>query len=48
MDVVNITESQVMREPNGISKGSGFVAFSAPDEAARAVSFPNFMCLGKW
>lgn len=44
MDVV---KSQVMREPNGISKGSGFVAFSAPDEAARAVSFPNFMCLGK-
>lgn len=27
-----------MREPNGASKGSGFVAFSAPDEAARAVS----------
>jgi len=27
-----------MRDPNGISRGSGFVAFSSPDEAARAVS----------
>jgi hypothetical protein len=26
-----------MRDPNGQSKGSGFVAFSSPDEASRAV-----------
>lgn len=29
---------QVMRDPNGISRGSGFVAFSTPEEASRAVS----------
>lgn len=29
---------QVMRDPSGISKGSGFVAFSSPEEASRAVS----------
>lgn len=28
-----------MRDPNGISRGSGFVAFSTPEEASRAVSF---------
>jgi len=27
-----------MRDPNGISRGSGFVAFSTPEEASRAVS----------
>ena len=27
-----------MRDPNGISKGSGFVAYSTPEEASRAVS----------
>ncbi|XP_009386706.2 polyadenylate-binding protein 2 isoform X2 [Musa acuminata AAA Group] len=36
-----ITSCKVMREPNGISKGSGFVAFSAPDEAARALTEMN-------
>lgn len=29
---------QIMRDPSGASKGSGFVAFSTPEEAARAVS----------
>lgn len=29
---------QVMRDQNGVSKGSGFVAFSAAEEANRAVS----------
>ncbi|XP_047333230.1 polyadenylate-binding protein 2-like [Impatiens glandulifera] len=32
-----ITSYKVMREPSGISKGSGFVAFSAPEEANRAL-----------
>lgn len=27
-----------MRDPNGLSRGSGFVAFSTPEEASRAVS----------
>lgn len=27
-----------MRDPSGISRGSGFVAFSTPEEASRAVS----------
>lgn len=30
---------QVMRDPNGISRGSGFVAFSTAEEASRAVSY---------
>ncbi|KAG6539154.1 hypothetical protein ZIOFF_004307 [Zingiber officinale] len=34
-----ITSCKVMREPNGVSKGSGFVAFSTPNEAARAAQF---------
>lgn len=32
-----------MRDPNGASKGSGFVAFSTPEEATEAVSL--FYCL---
>ncbi|KAK6241092.1 hypothetical protein QUC31_015239 [Theobroma cacao] len=32
-----ITSCKVMRDPNGISKGSGFVAFSTPEEASRAL-----------
>ncbi|KAE8703130.1 hypothetical protein F3Y22_tig00110474pilonHSYRG00178 [Hibiscus syriacus] len=32
-----ITSCKVMRDPSGISKGSGFVAFSTPEEASRAV-----------
>lgn len=27
-----------MRDPTGVSRGSGFVAFSTPEEASRAVS----------
>lgn len=33
-----ITSCKVMRDPNGISRGSGFVAFSTPEEAARALA----------
>ncbi|KAF7810992.1 polyadenylate-binding protein 2-like [Senna tora] len=32
-----ITSCKVMRDPNGISRGSGFVAFSTPEEASRAL-----------
>ena len=28
-----------MLDPQGVSKGSGFVAFSTPEEASKAVSF---------
>lgn len=34
---------QVMRDPNGISRGSGFVAFSTAEEASRAVSGCAFL-----
>ncbi|GMP48461.1 hypothetical protein CsSME_00015800 [Camellia sinensis var. sinensis] len=32
-----ISSCKVMRDPNGMSRGSGFVAFSTPEEASRAV-----------
>ncbi|XP_020875289.1 polyadenylate-binding protein 2 [Arabidopsis lyrata subsp. lyrata] len=33
-----VTSCKVMRDPNGTSKGSGFVAFSTPEEATEAMS----------
>ena len=33
-----VTSSKVMRDPNGTSKGSGFVAFATPEEATEAMS----------
>ncbi|KAL2929615.1 Polyadenylate-binding protein 2 [Bienertia sinuspersici] len=39
-----ITSCKVMHDPSGISKGSGFVAFSSPDEASRAQALVCFPC----
>ncbi len=36
-----ITSCKVMRDPNGLSRGSGFVAFSSPEEASRALAEMN-------
>ncbi|KAL7619057.1 hypothetical protein Lser_V15G00836 [Lactuca serriola] len=36
-----ITSCKVMRDPSGISRGSGFVAFSSTEEASRALSEMN-------
>ncbi|XP_042424862.1 polyadenylate-binding protein 2-like isoform X1 [Zingiber officinale] len=40
-DFGTITSYKVMREPNGASKGSGFVAFLTPEEASRALADMN-------
>ncbi|EXB54169.1 Polyadenylate-binding protein 2 [Morus notabilis] len=40
-DFGTITSCKVMRDPNGISRGSGFVAFSTAEEASRALSEMN-------
>ncbi|KAL1219043.1 Polyadenylate-binding protein 8 [Cardamine amara subsp. amara] len=36
-----ITSCKVMRDPSGVSRGSGFVAFSTPEEASRAIAEMN-------
>nr|KJB63885.1 hypothetical protein B456_010G021800 [Gossypium raimondii] len=36
-----IISCKVMRDPSGVSKGSGFVAFSTPEEASRALAEMN-------
>lgn len=35
-----------MRDPSGISRGSGFVAFSSSEEASRAVRFILYYVIG--
>ncbi|XP_075501738.1 polyadenylate-binding protein 2-like [Primulina tabacum] len=37
----SITSFKVMRDPKGTSRGSGFVAFSSPEEASKALSEMN-------
>ncbi|XP_068651962.1 polyadenylate-binding protein 2 [Aristolochia californica] len=46
-DFGNITSCKVMLDPNGQSKGSGFVAFSTPEEASRAVNEMNGKMVGR-
>jgi polyadenylate-binding protein len=41
-----ITSCKVMRDPQGQSRGSGFVAFSSPEEATRAVTDMNGKMVG--
>ncbi|OWM70855.1 polyadenylate-binding protein 2-like [Punica granatum] len=43
-----VTSCKVMRDPNGISRGSGFVAFSSPEEASHALNaMANKMVVSK-
>ncbi|KAJ6829118.1 polyadenylate-binding protein 2-like [Iris pallida] len=41
-----ITSCKVMRDVNGISRGSGFVAFSSPQDASRALGEMNGKMIG--
>jgi polyadenylate-binding protein len=41
-----ITSCKVMRDDKGVSKGFGFVCFSSPDEATKAVSEMNNKMIG--
>ncbi|KAL2613618.1 hypothetical protein R1flu_025310 [Riccia fluitans] len=41
-----ITSCKIMRDPQGLSRGSGFVAFSQPEEANRAMTDMNGRMVG--
>ncbi|KAL9357708.1 hypothetical protein Peur_050961 [Populus x canadensis] len=43
----SITSCKVMLDQQGLSKGSGFVAFSTPEEASRAMNGMNGKMIGK-
>ncbi|KAG1363951.1 polyadenylate-binding protein 2 [Cocos nucifera] len=42
----SITSCKVMRDPNGVSRGSGFVAFQSPDDASKALAEMNGKMIG--
>ncbi|XP_068647434.1 polyadenylate-binding protein 2-like [Aristolochia californica] len=46
-DFGTITSCKVMLDPHGQSRGSGFVAFSTPEEAGRAVNEMNGKMVGR-
>ncbi|CAK7346720.1 unnamed protein product [Dovyalis caffra] len=46
-DFGSITSCKVMLDQQGLSKGSGFVAFSTPEEALRALNEMNGKMIGK-
>jgi polyadenylate-binding protein len=41
-----VTSAKIMRDDKGISKGFGFVCFSSPDEATKAVTEMNGKMIG--
>jgi len=45
-DYGSITSCKVMRDSNGVSRGSGFVAFKSADDAARALTEMNGKMVG--